>query len=91
MSRVSAPGMYGAGEIWKNEWMVTPRALMAATPVGATTTAVLALFFITSLRKVVLPVPAFPVRNMLTPVRSTKSHAMRRLSSGVIFICSIVD
>ena len=63
---------------------------MAATPVGATTTAVFALFFITSFRNVVFPVPAFPVRKMLTPVRSTKSQALRRFSSGFIIIWVIL-
>ena len=76
--------MYGAGEIWKKECMVTPSALTAATPVGATTIAVLALRLSTSFRKVVLPVPALPVRKMLTPVCSTKSHARARFSSGFI-------
>lgn len=40
----------------------------------------LVLFSTIVRRKVVFPVPAFPVRNMLVPVCSTKSQAL--LSSG---------
>ena len=64
--------------------MVTPPALIAATPVGATTIGRLrdcsTIFF----KNVVLPVPALPVRKMLWPVFSTKSHAV----SNSLF-CSI--
>ena len=45
-----------------NEWIVTPPALIAATPVGATTTILLGDCSFRFFRKVVLPVPAFPVR-----------------------------
>jgi hypothetical protein len=47
---------------WKNEWRVTPPALMAATPVGAVTIIRLAVFPFRFCRKVVFPVPAFPVK-----------------------------
>jgi hypothetical protein len=43
------------------EWIVTPPALIAAIPVGATTIYFFLVFFTKSFRKVVLPVPAFPV------------------------------
>ena len=58
------PGMKGVKGSWKNEWMVTPPALMAATPVGATTINRFDDFSTTVFRNVVLPVPALPVRNM---------------------------
>ncbi|EFC76788.1 hypothetical protein HMPREF0649_00100 [Segatella buccae D17] len=74
---MSVPGTKGDRGSWKNEWMVTPAALMAATPVGATTTMRFMLCSFSALRNVVLPVPAFPVRKILFPVCSTKSHASR--------------
>ena len=37
------PGTYGVSGSWKKLWSVTPPALMAATPVGAVTTHVLAV------------------------------------------------
>ena len=52
-----------------------PPALIAATPVGATTMLRLLLCSTTDFRNVVFPVPALPVRKMLRPVCSTKSHA----------------
>ena len=55
----------------------TPPALIAATPVGATIMFRLLLRSLSVRRKVVLPVPAFPVRKILIPVCSTKSHALR--------------
>ena len=62
--RRGSPGKYTEGGIWKNEWIVCPPALMAATPVGASTT----IFFLFRShrwrRKVVFPVPALPVRNI---------------------------
>ena len=71
-------GTKGEKGSWKNEWMVTPPALMAATPVGATTMERFLLCSTTVFRKVVFPVPALPVRKMLRPVCSTKSHASCR-------------
>ncbi len=55
--------------------MVTPPALMAATPVGASTTIRFGDRLRSSRRNVVFPVPAFPVRNTLVPVYSKKSNA----------------
>ena len=55
--------------------MVTPPALMAATPVGATIIMRLGVRSRRVLRKVVLPVPAFPVRKRLVLVRAMYSHA----------------
>ena len=72
---ICALGTNGEKGSWKKEWMVTPSALIAATPVGATTTDRLRLCSTTAFRNVVLPVPALPVRKILRPVFSTKSHA----------------
>ncbi len=55
--------------------MVTPPAFIAATPVGATTIILLGNDFFRSRRKVVFPVPAFPVRKMFRFVYWTKSKA----------------
>ena len=55
--------------------MVTPPALIAATPVGATTIMRFGERSFSCRKKVVFPVPAFPVRNTLTPVCSKKSRA----------------
>lgn len=45
-------GMKGANGSWKKEWMVTPPALMAAIPVGATMTVRLGDSFFRLRRKV---------------------------------------
>ena len=69
--------------------MVTPPALIAATPVGATTTAFFDVVFIICLRKVVLPDPALPVRNTERSVCLIKSDAILKMglwSSGVIIV-----
>ena len=63
--------------------MVTPPALMAATPVGATTMVRLCVLDLRLRRNVVLPVPAFPVRKMFLWVYWTYLYA--RSSSGVTF------
>ena len=47
---------------WNKEWMVTPCALSAAIPVGATTTVFLWVALRIWCNKVVFPVPALPVR-----------------------------
>ncbi|MEN9443906.1 MAG: hypothetical protein RIS47_796, partial [Bacteroidota bacterium] len=60
--------------------MVTPAALMAATPVGATTTIRLLHDWRKWYRKVVLPVPALPVRNMFRLVNRAKSSAIESAS-----------
>ena len=72
--------MNGAKESWKKEWMVTPSALMAAMPVGATTTMRFDDSFLRRRRKVVFPVPALPVRKRLVLVVSIISHARRACS-----------
>jgi len=69
------PGTHGPKGIWKKEWIVTPPAFMAATPVGATTIILLGERFFNSRKKVVFPVPALPVRNRFSPVNCTKSLA----------------
>ena len=55
--------------------MVVPPALMAATPVGATITVAFGDVSLMCLRKVVLPVPAFPVRKSERDVLRTNSSA----------------
>jgi hypothetical protein len=55
------------------EWIVTPPALMAAIPVGATTICFFLVRLTKSLRNVVFPVPAFPVKKTLLLVYSIKS------------------
>ena len=64
------------------EWMVLPPALMAATPVGATTIQRLSLSLKTLFKKVVLPVPASPVKNTLRLVFSTMSKATSAMSNS---------
>ena len=85
---ICASGTKGEKGSWKNECIVTPPALMAATPVGATTIALFLDLSITVFRNVVFPVPAFPVRKILLPVFSTKSHACL---SSVFFSIVVVD
>ena len=79
-------GRYGHKGSWKNEWIVTPPALIAATPVGATTANRLEVCLTISLRNVVFPVPALPVRNTETPVSSTYLSAKVNLSSFSIMV-----
>ena len=76
LDSILAPGMKGCSGSWKNEWIVTPPAFMAAMPVGATTTTLFLDSSTTFRRNVVFPVPAFPVRKTLFPVFSTNSHAV---------------
>ncbi len=57
------------------ECTVTPFACMAATPVGATTSSFLCVVLISFRRKVVLPVPALPVKKIWLPVALTKRSA----------------
>lgn len=52
---------------------------MAATPVGATMAMFLKLFSFKYRRKVVLPVPALPVRNTCREVCCTKPAARRNM------------
>lgn len=78
------PGTYGEKGSWKNEWMVIPPALMAAMPVGASTIIRFGDSSFNRLRKVVLPVPAFPVRKRLAFVFSMIFHA--RMDSSFISI-----
>ena len=55
--------------------MVTPPALIAATPVGATTIIRLGERCFNSRKNVVFPVPALPVKKILVPVYSRKLKA----------------
>ena len=64
--------------------MVTPFALMAATPVGATITILFKDSFFILCKKVVLPVPAFPVIKRFLSVLLIKSKAS--FSSGFLGI-----
>ena len=70
--------------------MVTPPALIAATPVGATTAQRLSQLSTIWRRKVVFPVPALPVRKRLNPVSRTYLSASRKLSSFSITIASAI-
>jgi hypothetical protein len=55
--------------------MVTPPALIAATPVGATIAVFLRVLAAICFKKVVLPVPALPVTNTLQLEYKTKEEA----------------
>ena len=61
--------------------MVVPPSLIAATPVGARTTKRLSVVPVIYLRKVVLPVPAFPVRKIDRPVSLTYLSAVSNTMS----------
>ena len=64
---------------------------MAATLVGATTIIRFDERSLTVFRKVVLPVPAFPVRKMLVPVCSTNSHAVASsLLCSMFLVCTML-
>ena len=56
-------------------WIVLPPALIAATPVGATTTVFFSDWDSRFFRKVVFPVPAFPVKKMCCWVSLMKENA----------------
>src|SRR6186997_1937777 len=60
--------------------MVTPPALIAATPVGATTAICFGQFSLIYFRNVVLPVPALPVRKIFLELWFTSSAANRNIS-----------
>ena len=60
----------------KNEWMVSPPATIAAIPVGATMMKFLATDSRILRKKVVLPVPARPVKKKLALVLAIKSYAI---------------
>ena len=64
--------------------MVTPFALIAATPVGATTINLFKELDFNECKKVVFPVPAFPVKKIERSVFSTKSQA--KSNSGFLGI-----
>ena len=56
------PGVHTSIGKPKNEWIVSPPASMAATPVGANVMNSLSDTCCTLCKKVVLPVPALPVK-----------------------------
>ncbi|MCY1522149.1 hypothetical protein D9M68_569940 [compost metagenome] len=62
--------------------MVTPPALIAAIPVGATITVRLWVKAIRFLRNVVFPVPAFPVKKICREVKLIKRAASTAGSAG---------
>jgi len=74
----------------KNEWMVWPLILSAATPVGASATTFLAVMTRKYSSSVDLPVPARPVMKALLPVLSMTSRA-RRNCSFISMFCTIVS
>ena len=59
----------------KNECIVTPFALIAATPVGATITILFKDSLLILCKKVVFPVPAFPVIKRFLSVFSMNCNA----------------
>jgi hypothetical protein len=65
-----------------------PPALMAATPVGATTAICLPQLFLMYLSKVVLPVPALPVKKIFWLVAVTNCNAW--LKDSFISIASVI-
>jgi hypothetical protein len=77
-------GIYGANANWKNEWIVTPPALIAATPVGATTIIRFGERSRSLCRNVVLPVPARPVKNRLTAVSPIKRSASSNCGFSIV-------
>ena len=74
-------GRYGHRGSWKNEWIVDPPAFIAATPVGASTTNLFEVSDVMYFRKVVLPVPALPVRKTDRPVPRTYLSAVSKTES----------
>ena len=70
---------------------MTPPALIAATPVGATTIIRLGETSLSLFKKVVLPVPAFPVRKRLVPVFCSKLKARSNCWFVCMAICDIVN
>ena len=64
----------------QKEWMVWPRTLRAATPVGARTAIFLRVVSRKYSRSVDFPVPAFPVMKTWRSVFSIRSRARRNWS-----------
>lgn len=71
--------------------MVTPPALIAATPVGATIAICLGELFRIYFKKVVFPVPALPVRKMLRELLFTSSAARLNIVFDVSGVMSATD
>ncbi len=69
--------------------MVTPFALIAATPVGATTINLFKEFAFNECKNVVFPVPALPVKKIDRSVFSTKSHAKSNSGFSGIQKCKL--
>jgi hypothetical protein len=66
--------------------MVTPPALMAAIQVGATIAIFLEQFCNKYFKKVVLPVPAFPVKNKLRVVKLIYCAVFCAMGDNSVFI-----
>ena len=66
-------GSNNPGISLKNEWIVWPPTLRAATPVGARTTIFFLEVSLNSLSRVDFPVPALPVMKKLSPEFSSTS------------------
>ena len=71
--------------------MVTPPALSAAIPVGATIVICLCVRAARFLRKVVFPVPAFPVRKICLEVLLTRPEARLKMvfELSVLNMCQL--
>ena len=78
-------GSKGLNGILKNECIVCPPTLTAAIPVGASTTCSLSVLAQMYFKKVLFPVPAFPVKNTERRVLRIKFHAFwnSRLSRSI--------
>src|SRR6185436_20277476 len=83
--------MNGENGNWKKECIVTPPALIAATPVGATTAICLGQFSLIYFRNVVFPVPALPVRKMFLELWFTSSAASRNISLLRSYSILVID
>ena len=64
--------------------MVTPPALIAAIPVGATIIAFLYVCLMMYFKKVVFPVPAFPVKKICLLVLFTNFEAKAAMVFSVV-------
>src|SRR3989338_3510014 len=71
-----------SGRNRKKEWMVCPRTLTAATPVGASTTIFLEVCSRKYCRSVDFPVPALPVTKTGDGVFSRRSYVALNCSSN---------
>ena len=77
------PGTKGLKGSCRKECIVSPPAFIAATPVGATIALCLVVWVLMYFKKVVLPVPALPVRKRFSSVSRTKVTAFSKIEFEV--------